>query len=113
METYIAHTNIDRYLDLLHSCEALAPANRSALTKLLIKEEDRLSHTLEQLQFAEDRTTNGRERVARLRELRDGLASGSAERAKADKMLETFEMTQQLMERFCEEMRQQIDKRAL
>ncbi len=52
MHRYIARANIDHYLHVLNSTD-LTAQNRETVTKLLLGEEDRLSHDLEQLQFAE------------------------------------------------------------
>jgi hypothetical protein len=54
MHRYIARANIGHYLSVLSSTD-LTERNRETVIKLLVGEEDRLSHDLEQLQFAEDR----------------------------------------------------------
>lgn len=112
MENFIARANIDRFLSVLNSSD-LTETNRSMTTKLLIAEEDKLGHDLEQLEFAEDRTARSQVQVTRLRSLRDGLADGSTERAKADKLLVTFETTHQLMVQFRERMRRKADGRGI
>src|SRR5581483_4292692 len=97
MENFIARANIDRFLSVLNSSD-LTETNRSMTTKLL---------------FAEDRTARSQVQVTRLRSLRDGLADGSTERAKADKLLVTFETTHQLMVQFRERMRRKADGRGI
>jgi len=62
MERYVGRTNIDHYISLLNGGD-LVPESRGAITKLLIAEEDRLSHDLEHLEFAERRAATGRDRV--------------------------------------------------
>ena len=58
---YVARANIDHYLSILSS-QALTERNRDTVTKLMIVEEDKLGHDLEQLEFAEDRTVRSRDR---------------------------------------------------
>ena len=86
MYRYIARANIDHFLGFLNDAD-LAPERRAVIVKLLIEEEDKLGHDLEQLQFAETRAANGRNRVNRTRELRDTFVEGSIDRERADKLL--------------------------
>jgi len=46
MDRYIGRANIDHYLSLLNGSD-LMPQSRSTITKLLIAEEDKLSHDLD------------------------------------------------------------------
>jgi hypothetical protein len=62
MYTYIARANIDHFVGLLND-DGLAPERRTVITRLLIDEEDKLSHNLEQLEFAETRAADGRNRL--------------------------------------------------
>ena len=108
MDTFIACANVDHYLSVLNSTD-LSPKNRAMVIKLLVAEEDKLSHDLEQLQFAESRLVRSRERVNHLTKLRDGFADGSKDRANAEKVLATFEVTHQLTVQFYQRMRQKAD----
>ncbi len=112
MHRYIGRANIDHYLSILYSTD-LTVRNRETVVKLLIGEEDRLSHDLEQLQFAEDRAVRSRDRVIHLRKLRDGLPDGSTDRARAEKVLVNCEATHELVEHFCHRMREKVNSHGL
>ncbi|MDA9409416.1 MULTISPECIES: hypothetical protein [unclassified Bradyrhizobium] len=112
MHRYVARANVDHYLDLLNG-DDLAPHNRATITKLLVEEEDRLSHDLEHLEFAETRAANGRQRVNHVRRLRNAFAFDTAERAQADRLLVNCENLQTLLEDFCHHLRARIDSREL
>jgi hypothetical protein len=112
MRRYIAHANIDHYLDLLHK-DDISLQNRVVITKLLIDEEDKLGHDLEQLEFAERRAAEGRDRVSRLRNLRSSFVAGSTDRVQADRLLANVEGVQHLIENFCHQLRQRVSSRAL
>ncbi len=86
------------------------PPDRRTITRLLVMEEDKLVADLQHLEFAETRAANGRERVNKLKSLRDGFAFGTPERAKADSLLIVFENTQTLLEDFCHRMRETINR---
>ena len=102
MHRYIARTNVDNYLSLLGS-DGLTPQDRTVITKLLITEEDRLSHDLEHLGFAEIRAAKGRERVKQVRNSREN--SGTSEREQVDRLLTNLENIQTLLEDFCHQFR--------
>ena len=111
-ERYVARANIDHYLDLLNKHD-VPVTNRSTITKLLIEEEDKLGHDLEQLEFAERRAAMGRDRVNRLRNLRNSFIAGSTDRVQADRLLSTFEATQHLLKHFCRSKRDRLNSRAI
>jgi hypothetical protein len=112
MDRFVACANIDHYLSVLNTTD-LSPQNRATIIKLLIAEEDKLSHDLEQLEFAESRFTRSKDRVNHLRKLRDGFADGSTDRANAEKVLATFEVTHQLTEQFCLRMREKVNSNGI
>jgi hypothetical protein len=112
METFLACANIDHYLSVLNATD-LSPQNRATVMKLLVAEEDRLSHDMEQLQFAESRFARSRDRVNHLRKLRDGFADGSADRINAEKVLANFEATLQLTVQFCQRMREKVNSHGI
>ncbi|MCP3463395.1 hypothetical protein [Bradyrhizobium sp. CCGUVB23] len=62
MDRYIARANADHFITRLSDGD-LTPDGRSTITKMLIAEEDRLRHDLEQLEFAENRASARRKRV--------------------------------------------------
>jgi hypothetical protein len=108
MDHFVARANIDHYLGLLDSSD-LAPNKRPMIIKLLIEEEDKLSHDLEQLEFAEERFARCIQRMGHLTKLRDGFADGSTDRARAEMVLATFGVSYQLTEQFYRRMRQKAD----
>ena len=108
MYRYIARENIDHYLGLLDNAD-LASEKRGLIIKLLIEEEDKLSHDLEQLEFAESRAANGRGRLARLKQNLDSVAE--SERAMAERLVANFEALQQLLDGFCHHLRQKVNSR--
>ncbi|CCE12136.1 conserved hypothetical protein [Bradyrhizobium sp. STM 3843] len=112
MHRYVAQANIDHYLSLLHGGDLTAD-NRSTITQLLLGEEDKLSRDLEHLEFAESRAAESRDRVNRLRKLRDAFEEGSPDRAQADRVLANVEAIHKLMEQFCHHMRQRVNSRGL
>ena len=110
MRQYVARANIDHYLGLLDG-NGLTPQNRTTVTTLLIAEEDSLGNDLEHLDFAESRAARGRERVKRVRGLREAFAFGTTEREQADRLLFNCENVQMLLEDFCHHLRNRINAR--
>jgi hypothetical protein len=108
MDSYVVHANIDHYLGLLNNHD-VPPKTRTTVTKLLIEEENKLSHHLEHLDFAEDRAAKGRDRLNRLRNLRDSFVAGSTDRMQADRLLANFEATQRLLEGFRHKVRAKVN----
>ncbi len=106
MYRFIARENIDHYLSILHADVVLSPEKRDSVVKLLIAEEDKLSRDLEQLEFAETRAANGRQRLQQVRRLRDKL--DPAMRDNADRLVANIEATQQLLEDFCHQLRTRV-----
>ena len=112
MNNFIARANIDHYLDMLGR-DDIRSDNRAVICKLLIEEENKLSHDLEQLQFAESRAAACRDRVGHLRRLRDCFAADSTGRAQANAMLQNFEALLVQVESFCGHMRARIHTHSL
>ena len=111
MHRFVARANVDHYLDLLNG--ELSPQSRSTVMKLLVEEEDKLSHDLEQLGFAEQRALAGRRRVEQIRNLFNGFAPGTSERQQAERLLINFENVQTLLEDFCHRLRATIHSGSL
>jgi hypothetical protein len=84
MRDFIHRANIDHYIELLNNPD-LATDKRATITKLLVAEEDKISHRQEQLEFAESRAAKGRERLSQPRSMRDD--KNSTDRAGADRRL--------------------------
>ncbi len=104
MPDFVLHANIDHYLELLYDHD-LAADRRATTMKLLVEEENKLSHLHEQLDFAEDRAANGRNRLNGLRQKLDGLDPSAAHRPTAERLLANFEATQKLLDEFCHQLR--------
>lgn len=112
VDRFIACANIDHFVSVLNNSDLTHP-NRAVITKMLIAEEDKLGRSLEELDFAEDRTARSWDRVNHARKLRDGYPEGSVERASADKRLESFEAIHRLFEQFCHQLRSAVSARDL
>ncbi|SFH81206.1 hypothetical protein [Bradyrhizobium sp. Gha] len=112
MHRFVAKANVDHYIGLLNRSD-LAPDHRMHVTKLLIEEEDKLSHDLEHLEFAERKAANGRDHVHHVRTARDGFAFGSADRELAERLLVNCENLQTVLEDFCHRLRAKINSRGL
>ncbi|WP_271618906.1 hypothetical protein [Bradyrhizobium sp. CCBAU 51745] len=80
MHRYVAHANVDHYLALLNG-DALSPSHRA--TALLVAELDRMTHDRAQLEFAETRAANARQKLDHVRRLRDAFAFDTTEREQA------------------------------
>lgn len=106
MYRFVARANVDNYISLLNGDVMLSGEKRSTIMKLLIAEEDTLSHDLEQFEFAETRVANGRERVRHARHLRD--TADPAIRDQAERLVVNVERTQQLLEHFCHQLRARV-----
>ena len=106
MHRFVASANIDKCISLLNADVLLSPEKRSSIIDLLIVEEDKLSHDMEQLEFAETRAAEGRERLRQVRHLRDG--AGPAIRDSAERLVANVEATQQLVEDFCRRLRAKV-----
>ncbi len=112
MEKFVAHANVDHYLDLLNNGN-VPSHNRSMLNKLLIEEENKLGHDQEQLEFAESRAAACRSRADRQRRLMDSFDASSTEWAQAERLLVNFESLAQFVEGFCQQMRRQVNESRL
>ena len=108
MDRSIARANIYLYIDLLNDAD-LASEIRATVTKLLIEEEDKLGDVLEQLEFAEKRVADGRNRLNHLRSRLDLVPK--QQRAEAERLVANFEDIQHLLESFCHQMRDKINNR--
>lgn len=112
MDRFIAQANVDHFISLLNGSD-LTLRNRDTVVRLLIAEEDKLGHGLEQLEFAESRTAQSRDRLNYARKLRDGFIEGSTDRQRADVTLENFQAIHQLFEQFCHQLRERVNSSLL
>jgi hypothetical protein len=106
-DRFVTRANIDHFLKALWD-DGLPAEKRAIITKLLIEEENKLSHDLEQLQFAEDRVLAGRKRLEHLRNKLNDPRSDPAGRSQASRLLAAMEETQRLLEEFCEQLRRKV-----
>lgn len=98
----VVRANIDRQLELLND-PRLEPERRADVVKLLIAEEDKVSHYQEQLEFAESRAAKGRLHLSELRRKRDNMQA--ADRALAEQLVANAEAIQHLLDGFCNHLR--------
>ncbi len=106
-DRFVVRANIDHFLKALWDGN-LTPEKCSTITKLLIEEQNKLSHDLEQLQFAEDRVLAGRKRLEHLRSKLNDSRSDPPNRSQATRLLATMEEIQRLLEEFCEQLRRKV-----
>ena len=106
MRDFLHRANIDHYLELLNDPDLIA-LKRATIVKLLVAEEDKLSHDQEQLEFAESRARQGQDR---LKALRHGLEIGQlTNRKRAERLIANIEAIQQLLEGFCSQFRDRVN----
>lgn len=106
--SYIARGNIDHFLGLLHNPN-VTMESRSMITKLLVTEEDKLGHDLEQLEFAEAKAAACRHSADRQKRLMDSFEPGSEDWVTAERLLVIFESLAQFVEGFCRQMREKVN----
>jgi hypothetical protein len=94
----VCHGNILCFADQLRW--ETDPARQDTLKRLLIEEENRFGAADERLRIAELKLAEGAERIARQRRLIAELKSGGGDAAVAERLLRTFEVIQELFERF-------------
>lgn len=111
MNRFVARANVEHYLNLLDG--EISPESRSTVMKLLVEEEDKLSHDLEQLGFAEQRVVDGRRRVEQVRNLSSSFAHGTLEWEQAARLLVNLENIQTLLEDFCHRLRAAVHSNGL
>lgn len=111
MDHYVARANVDHYLALLRE-RSLPAEGRATIFKMLIAEEDKLAHDLEQLEFAEIQVKKLRFHLEKVRRIRDD-AQDPVERLRAERLLAAAEESQLLLEHFCQLIRQSINSNRL
>ena len=104
MQKVITPTTVDESLESLKD-NCLTAEKRVAAMKLLIAEEDRFSHDLEQLELAFNRTGRGQAQLRQIRRIRDRFAPNSEARRQAERLLATTEATQELLKTSFEKLR--------
>ena len=101
----MGQATVDYYLGVLYEPD-LSAQRRRVVTKLLIEEEDKLGHDVEQLQFAESRATQGRER---LNKLRQKVESEFMDDAQAKRLVANFEAIQRSLESHRDRLRAKLN----
>jgi len=76
------------------------PAHRETLKRLLLEEESRFGANEDRLRLVERKLTDGAELIVRQRRLIAEMKRDGADIGRADRALRTFEMIQELFERF-------------
>src|SRR5262245_11713883 len=102
--------NIERYLSLLNEAD-LSPQRRTAMIKELVEEENKLSSSLEHLEFAERRAAQGRERLNQLQRMVE--TTRPEDRAKASRLVGNVLAIQHLLDSICHQMRTIVNSRPL
>ncbi|WP_049819895.1 hypothetical protein [Bradyrhizobium japonicum] len=111
MHRFIAQANVDHFISLLNG-DDLTSDKRTAITKLLLAELDKLANELDHLEFAERKAAEGRDRVTRARETCNGHPFGTTEREQAERLLVSCENLQTVLEDFCHRLRDKINSAA-
>ncbi len=112
MDRFVVQANIDHYLDLLKDGD-VSGHRRSTIHKLLVEEEGKLGHGLEQLEFAQSRAAKCRSQADRQRRLLTSLDHGSRDRALAESLLVNFESLAQWVEHYCHDLRRRMNESGL
>ena len=106
MDRFVARANVDHYIGLLND-PGLAAEKRATVMTLLMQEVDMLRGDFEQLEFAERKAADGRNRLHHLRSELDSTTE--PHRAEAERVLANAEATQHLLERFCHQLRNKVN----
>jgi hypothetical protein len=96
LERYVIDGNISRFLDRLRA--ETDPARQQTLRSLLIAEENRFGTTLDCLQTVERHLMEGEDRIANQRRLIAAMRSNGSDPDTAERLLRTFESTQDLLQ---------------
>jgi hypothetical protein len=103
---FIANENIDHYLAMLQDAQ-LEPETQRTLQKLLVEEQNKLGRNREQLELAERRVHEGRERIRKLN--RAVAYSGFGDDAQHRlRMIATMKEIQSLFESYHREFRDEL-----
>jgi hypothetical protein len=62
-------------------------------------------HDLDEIEFAESKLTESRDRLKKFRDLQNSFFAGSAERAQAATIIDEIEILHRLLERLCKRLR--------
>ncbi len=107
MRDFIAQQNVDHYLLLLQKPELPTDQQRT-LQSLLVEEENLLARDREQLELAERRVHDGKQRI---RKLKQTVAQSNADQRLRDSnssLVAVMERTQQLLEDFHRMLRNEL-----
>ncbi len=104
MHRFVAKANVDHFIVLLNDTD-LTPDRQTNITKLLIAELDKLANDVGYLEFAEKKVAEGRDRMNRVKGMRNGHCFGTPGREQAEILLARGEKLQALLEDFCHRLR--------
>lgn len=93
---FLTEGNVEIYLSQLH--KTWDREDRDKLLRLLVREEDQMGSAREHLENGERRVHEGRQRIARQRQIVANALSQEQVDARAALLLETLEQTQALLE---------------
>ncbi len=96
MNVFLTEGNVEIYLSRLHM--TWSAEERDKLLRFLVREEDRMGASREHLENGERRVNEGRELVARQRQLVAEIPLNERDGNPAALLLETLERTQTLLE---------------
>ena len=100
---FVATENVDHFVALLQD-PRLEPETQKTLQKLLVEEENKLARNREQLELAERRVHEGRERIRKMK----SLLPRSRFALRDLGVIETMEEVQELLESFHRQLRDEI-----
>ncbi len=107
MRDFIAQNNVEHYLSMLHKPE-LAADQQKTLQKLLVEEENLLARNREQLELADRRVLDGKERIRKLKQSMTEWKADDRARNVHLSLVATMETTQQLLEEFHRRLRDEL-----
>ena len=110
MNVFLTEGNVDIYLSRLHL--TWKPEERDGLLRLLLREEDQMGASREHLERAERRIAEGRELIARQRNIVARLPEQRPTDVETH-LLRTLEQTQALLEHHLEILRQRHESTKL
>jgi hypothetical protein len=98
MEEFVHTANVERFLDVMAT--DVEPARRRTLQQLLLEEENKLGKTIEQLDNVARWIEQGRQRIAKIRDIASRNDFSEEHHQRAIDLLATLQHTQSLLEEF-------------
>ena len=107
MRDFIAEQNVDHYLSMLQKPQ-LASDQRTTLQKLLVEEENLLGRNREQLELADRRVHEGKQRIRKLKQTVANWHADERAREPNLSLVTAMEKTQELLEDFHRTLRNEL-----